>query len=275
MGKNITGRRQYESIRSLLSHIYLYGFFSREDFEAANIIKVKSYDQELRLIYDIFPKDEQNALVRSGRKYPRMERLYTESGKYGLSGSYSLYTMDEQKELPLTLSMLNGLAQKPATAPELCSRLEKEGKSDADGTSLYNWVLRHLKDLASAGSLCKNGSRFAVSPDILGILSEDELMQFEHFVTFASGVGYPRATGYFICEQVANERYRRGDTYEHPSPFLLRHNTNANILDEDLVYQLLDIIAQHAEAEVKWDKLKTEKAVQGRVKPAAETVTLC
>ena len=45
MGKNITGRRQYESIRSLLSHIYLYGFFSREDFEAANIIKVKSYDQ--------------------------------------------------------------------------------------------------------------------------------------------------------------------------------------------------------------------------------------
>lgn len=63
MGKNITGRRQYESIRSLLSHIYLYGFFSREDFEAANIIKVKSYDQELRLIYDIFPKDEQNALV--------------------------------------------------------------------------------------------------------------------------------------------------------------------------------------------------------------------
>ena len=50
MGKNITGRRQYESIRSLLSHIYLYGFFSREDFEAANIIKVKSYDQELRLI---------------------------------------------------------------------------------------------------------------------------------------------------------------------------------------------------------------------------------
>lgn len=97
MGKNITGRRQYESIRSLLSHIYLYGFFSREDFEAANIIKVKSYDQELRLIYDIFPKDEQNALVRSGRKYPRMERLYTESGKYGLSGSYSLYTMDEQR----------------------------------------------------------------------------------------------------------------------------------------------------------------------------------
>lgn len=274
MGKNITGRRQYESIRSLLSHIYLYGFFSREDFEAANIIKVKSYDQELRLIYDIFPKDEQNALVRSGRKYPRMERLYTESGKYGLSGSYSLYTMDEQKELPLTLSMLNGLAQEPATAPELCSRLEKEGKSDADGSSLYNWVLRHLKDLASAGYLCKNGSRFAVSPDILGILSEDELMQFEHFVTFASGVGYPRATGYFICEQVANERYRRGDTHEHPSPFLLRHNTNANILDEDLVYQLLDIIAQHAEAEVKWDKLKTEKAVQGRVKPAAETVTL-
>lgn len=126
--------------------------------------------------------------------------------------------------------MLNGLAQKPATAPELCSRLEKEGKSDADGSSLYNWVLRHLKDLASAGYLCKDGSRFAVSPDILGILSEDELMQFEHFVTFASGVGYPRATGYFICEQVANERYRRGDTHEHPSPFLLRHNTNANIL---------------------------------------------
>lgn len=99
-------------------------------------------------------------------------------------------------------------------------------------------------------------------------------MQFEHFVTFTSGVGYPRATGYFIREQVANERYRRGDTHEHPSPFLLRHNTNANILDEDLVYQLLDIIAQHAEAEVKWDRLKTEKAVQGRVKPAAETVTL-
>jgi hypothetical protein len=32
MGKNITGRRQYESIRSLLSHIYLYGFFLPRGF---------------------------------------------------------------------------------------------------------------------------------------------------------------------------------------------------------------------------------------------------
>ena len=38
------GVREYNRIRRFLSCIYLYGFFSREDFARAGIGSVKDYD---------------------------------------------------------------------------------------------------------------------------------------------------------------------------------------------------------------------------------------
>ena len=68
------GVRDYNRIRRFLSHIYLYGFFSREDFARSGIGSAKDYDYGMKLIRAIFPDSDQAALWRDGRKYPRFVR---------------------------------------------------------------------------------------------------------------------------------------------------------------------------------------------------------
>lgn len=52
----VGGVREYDRIRRFLSRIYLYGFFSREDFARAGIGSAKDYDYGMKLIRAIFPE---------------------------------------------------------------------------------------------------------------------------------------------------------------------------------------------------------------------------
>ena len=74
------GVRDYNRIRRFLSHIYLYGFFSREDFARSGIGSAKDYDYGMKLIRAIFPDSDQAALWRDGRKYPRFVCLSPNAG---------------------------------------------------------------------------------------------------------------------------------------------------------------------------------------------------
>ena len=102
------GVREYNRIRRYLERIYLYGFFSREDFARAKIGSVKDYDYGVKLIRSVFPETENAALWKDGRKYLRVQRQYALSGENRMADSYLLYAMDAEDELPTLLGMLSG-----------------------------------------------------------------------------------------------------------------------------------------------------------------------
>ena len=68
------GVREYNRIRRYLEHIYLYGFFSREDFAQAKIGGVKDYDYGMKLLRSLYPETEDAAVWKDGRKYLRIQR---------------------------------------------------------------------------------------------------------------------------------------------------------------------------------------------------------
>ena len=51
---------------------------------------------------------------------------------------------------------------------------------------------------------------------------------------------YPRVAGSFLLRTLERECRRRGLEPGESSPFLLRHNTNRDVFDEDLVCRLME-----------------------------------
>lgn len=245
----VDGVREYQRIRRFLGHIYLYGFFSRDDFARAGIGSVKDYDYGVKLIRSVFPDSEESALWQAGKKYLRIQREYAHSGENRMTDSYLLHTMDEKEELPELLLILAALSKGPKTLEELCREVELH--STEGDTSKYGTVRRRALDLAQYGYVIKRKNVFSLAPDGLSRLEDMELARLYDYVRFAAGVTYPRTAGSFLRRTLERELLRRGYRPAPEVPFLLRHSVNFNVFDEELVYQLLDAIQGHSTAFLK------------------------
>lgn len=242
----VGGVREYDRIRRFLSRIYLYGFFSREDFARAGIGSAKDYDYGMKLIRAIFPDSEQAAVWQDGRKYPRFARSYVGSGENRMTDSYLLHALDVREDLPELLKLLGALAERPRTLEEL-RRLAETWCRD-ETVDQYASVRRRVLDLAEYGYAEKEGRRYRLSEDWLRQLSDQEATELLCFVRFAAGTTYPRVVGSFLRRSVERELHRRGLEVPAQPPLLLRHSVNANIFDEDLVCQLRELRDQRCQA---------------------------
>ena len=69
-----------------------------------------------------------------------------------------------------------------------------------------------------------------------------ELEALVQFVRFAAGTAYPRVAASFLRRSAEREMHRRGLPLPAQS-LLLRHNVSACVFDEDIVWQLQELIA--------------------------------
>lgn len=240
------GVREYNRIRRFLSCIYLYGFFSREDFARSGIGSVKDYDYGMKLIRAMFPDAEEAALWQDGRKYPRFARSYDRSGENRMADSYLLHALDAEKDLPQLLDIFSALGEGEWTLEELRRRLETH--CEDENTDQYSLVRRRVLDLVAYGYAVKKGRRFSLASNWLGQLTQAELEQLYELVCFAAGTTYPRVAGSFLRRSVERELRHRGVEVPAKPALLLRHSVNANVFDEEIVFELRKIIAQHTMA---------------------------
>jgi len=236
----VKGIRDYERIRKYLRSIYVYGFFSREDFEAAGIGSAKDYDFGSRLIREVFPNLEDSELWNDKKKYLRFQRRYTASGENRLSDSYMLRSISENKELPELLWLLSDLSRRKAALGELSSLAETRSE---DGESKYSMTRRRALELMEYGAVEKRGDEFCLRDDPLKGLTVRQLGQLWDYIRFSEGTTHPRAAAGFLRRTLERELMRRGEEASGETPFLLRHNVNSNVFDEELVHQLLAAVA--------------------------------
>ena len=245
---NLEGVREYNRIRRYLEYIYLYGFFSREDFAQANIGSVKDYDYGVKLIRSIFPEAEEAALWKDGRKYLRVQREYALSGENRMADSYLLYSMDVENELPTLLGIFSCLAEGKKTVDDTCR--DTAIRTQVTSSLNYHTVRRWLQELVEYGYGEKAGRYYQLRDNPLKVLSEDEVWQLYWYTLFASGITYPRVAGSFLLRTLERELLRRGQQPVEESPFLLRHSVNRNIFDEDLLCRLMEAIKQRRQVKL-------------------------
>lgn len=235
MAKEQSGVKNYDRLRRYLDVIYLYSFFSRDDFQQFFSGSPQNFDFCLRILKDIFP--EMNDGVRDGKyKYLMIDRAGEESDEDRLANTYFLATISDE-ELVGALELLRRFSSNPDRAAVVVA----EQCDDAAGST----TRRRIDALAKYGYLeTDRHRRYHLRKNRLSRdrLSNEELQELHRYVRFAENITYPRVPGRFLQRSVERELLRRGLTPETKPMFRFLNSPNRNAFDEDIVFQLLDII---------------------------------
>lgn len=242
----VNGIRQFDRVRKYLEKIYLYGFFGREDFKRLGLGSAKDYDYAISLIKELFPEIDDGAFWKDRKKFPRVMRQYVESANNKMADAYSLCSSDTE-EICLTAAILASLANSGKGLADLSSAVPQ---GDDTETDKYNTLRRRVIALTEAGYVNKSRRTFELAGNILAKLSDGELKRLWSLITLEKGVSFPRVAGSFLVSSIERTMVSRGLEPPEQIPFLLRSNVNRNVFDEDLVYTLLESIAERKDVEL-------------------------
>ena len=246
--ENLEGVREYNRIRRYLECIYLYGFFSREDFARAGIGSVKDYDYGTKLIRSIFPGTEQTAVWQDGHKYLRFQREYAESGELRISDSYLLAAMDVKDVLPTLIGLLASIGDQARTIDEIC--VNTAIRTQVQNNLNYHTVRRWLTELVEYGYVEKQGRKYKLADSPFGDLPLNSLLDLYEYTCLIAGVSYPRVAGSFLKRTIERELCRRGENMPGKTAFLLRHSVMRCVFDEEMIYQIMDCMEQQCDIEI-------------------------
>ena len=233
MSSNPTGVKNYQMIRDYLSWIYLYGYFSREDFEKLLPKKTASFDVCITYIKDIYP-ELINGRFRGKKKYLLLDRAAQPSDEDRLANTFFMRSLLDN-ELRGVLRILQELAREPARASSVSASVCVE-ESSASASSINRW----LTELLEFGYVEKGPSmRFSVRIGPLRKLTNEELTDLYRYIKYCGNFTYPRIPARYLLRSVEREFLYRGLPLTGTSYFRFLNNPNHSIMDEDLVLRLL------------------------------------
>lgn len=239
-GEDINGVEDFERIRGYLDKIYLFGCYSRKNLAIIQGFSGSHVDDTMKLLkkLDFF----KNALAIQGRKKSyNLLRKYSTSGQMPLSDVYTLRNFFNDEDLFAYLWILACLNDKKTNG-----RSEFYLRVKCPFVKNDNTFKARLESLVADGYIYKDNDIYKLcNANALSSLREVELHELYNLVQFASATTYPRVAGSFLLRTIERELYRRTRAeINTESPYIMRHTTNRNVLDEVLVYQLLFAIEE-------------------------------
>ncbi len=253
MSINPNSVKQYQMIRRYLSLIYLYGFFSREDFQDLLPESAASYDACISLIKDIYPEMHEGRYADS-RKYLAVNRKDQQGDLDRLSNTFFLCSLADE-ELVNVLELLEEANCAPRNKNELANLFdERQSKST---------VRRRLDELIDFGYLRQEKKKVAPTENRLRTLSEEELGQLCRYVRFCGNVTFPRVPARFLLRSIEREYLRRGTELPRRQLFQFLHSPDHDVMEEDLIFTLARAIREKRQVTVR---------MGGRYDPEPRTV---
>ena len=267
-----TGIREYERIRKYMEHIYLFGFLNGDELAELKGYSKKDYDRMLPFMERVLPFDIK---VINKKNYRSIKRIYGEDcDRNSLTDSYMLRAIKTDTHLVQYLLILSKASKgKEKTFCGLCNcfedvyynlnsidyeTLDEEeiAKLETKFTNTIRENCRNrLDELVNAGYLIKENKIYNPSykvrqAELVG-LTATELEQLYNYVGFISKISCPKVAGSFLYRTLERELfatgcfkkyYRKTKKEAFVTPYIIRNNSNHNIFDEELVYQLFDAI---------------------------------
>lgn len=239
---SIQGFRKYDRIRQYLSLVYLYGCFNAKELAAVNNRSVQDFNVVIHALWELIWPEENKVTdkqYKNKKCFPHVSRSYTRSAQNRMADSYMMFPFDKEKLLVLYLRVLQRLRESDANAAQLDEAL---AQLPAAGDAYYLKTSYHVHGMADFGGIHQSSTTFGVQDNLLRGLDDGQLWELYHYVCFAASVTYPRVPGSFLRRAIERELLRRRKQIPEESPFVLRHNSNHNVFDEEVVFRLLHII---------------------------------
>lgn len=245
--------RDFSQIRTILEHIYQYGFYTREDFIREELVgSPRVYDNIVRQLRDLYFLDEGPSVLEEAKrgkyKYYRFKRDYFGEAGERLTAPFGLFSIKDSAIEKLLYCLSLSASGKGVDIAEAVAACWDENDEKYDGRDYSPTIRRRLHSLSEAGYAVKREKRYWLN-DVLQTLSDNELVQLYYLASFYAGAGFPRVTAAFLQRSLRRQMIFRG-LPEPAQAFLFRDNTYGNIFDEEVVYQLLQCCKNHTEAEL-------------------------
>lgn len=254
MGVNQNSVKQYQMIRRYLSLIYLYGFFSREDYQEILPESAASYDACISLLKDIYPEMIEGRFVDS-RKYLTVKREGQQDDMDRLCNTFFLCGLADE-ELVNVLELMEEANCEPRNKNELANLFDEQQSKST--------VRRRLDELIAFGYLRQEKKKITPAENRLRLLSEEELGQIYRYVRFCGNVTYPRVPARFLLRSIEREYLRRGSEIPNRQLFRFLHSPDHDVMEEDLAFTLALAIREKRQVTVR---------MNGRFDPESRIVT--
>lgn len=252
----------FDVIRDILRDIFIYGCFTVDDFENKGISASK-YNRKLKKFKDMF---DENCLIRqtiNGKKaYYLKVNMFEASYNY-LFDSYTMktFTNPEMKDILLLMQIFSKSDVIEISQQQIKIKMEliQEDENVEIVESNLNRRLVYLNKIGFINKNKGNGSRlYKISNDILYDINEAEILKLMQAVDLMRNTLYPGSCGNFLFETLKRYVRRMPNLKNYRSPFLIKHNHYGQVLDDEILWILLQAIEK--KKYVTFDIFESKKA---------------
>ena len=265
----------YEKIRGMLRDIFIYGCFNVDDFSEKGISASK-YNQDIRKILDIVDGDK-IAYQRIKQKKAYYFRINMFEATYNVLFDTFLIKSFTDQEIRLSLKLLQifSARNQPMTQKEIQVVLDQvEEDEAAELPEVYisdSSLNRRLQALVKSGYLQKTKKRvcdYALAEDIFSDLTEEEINQLIRGVEFMRHLLYPSVCGNFLYDTLKRYQFNKWKGADKESIFLFKHNHFAHVLDDEVLWKLLEALHHKETVSFKFND-NNQVVNYNRVRPMA------
>lgn len=237
--------RDHRRIRKVTELVYLYGFFSRDELKDFKINK-NTYDKELRRLKEIY--EEHLVTGRESGCRAGFRRNYFSASPNRLVETFYLKSYTDKEVVILLHSLIFMYHKESIRVGDIVVLLETKGVFTEE-SDIYSTVRRVLDELSEDGILEKSKGIYRLTENVFQEMSPAQLLQLYRYVCFAMRTTYPKVAGYYLKNSL-EQRLDQVGLSAKDNLFFIRHTNERNVLDEELVYQILDSIHKRTRVQI-------------------------
>lgn len=180
------------------------------------------------------------------RKTFKYDVTQFESNYNALANSFQLRTITAL-ETSLTIFILCSLANKKMTAIEITDLFNDEVNEKT--------IMSRIKNMCEYGLISTDGKRYYIDENRLYSMDDALLLKLLNMSDFMKNLIVPEVSGYNIYNLLKRVYEERTKT-EYYSPFQFKYSHLANILDDNILWSLLEAIDKRQMITFKYNKKK-------------------
>lgn len=159
-------------------------------------------------------------------------------------------------EICITIYILLVLVNKPITISEICgsSSIEADSKT----------ISKKLKDMYEYGLISKEGNKYYIEETCFYSIDEDLLLKLLNMADFMKNLVYPEVSGYNLFILLKNV-YEDRACSEYHSPFQFKYSHLANILDDNVLWSLIEATENRQQISFTYENKKKENIIPVKI----------
>lgn len=260
--------KHYDTIRDILRNFYLYGCYSRGDFDKKKI-SGRKYDNERRRIMNYMNRKYVQEHTEGHTKYISLNYDMFRCTENFLSYSFLTRSFNwNDIVLYFFIQQILNEENQSMTIEELMDALIAKLSNESDDFPSFeiSTLRRKVKQMYVENLLelemDKNRKRYRISDDFFSCLTNQEILLLLEAVTFFSNTATVCVPGVYLAETIKNYmKYERGIDIDSSDTFMYKHTHLQSILDDEITWIIINCISNHRKIRFKYGPKHVQKHV--------------